>query len=230
MIPIINKNNRTEFELSLKRSFIYSPSSRISLISLYDTNLDDSLEIKLFIKDIYHKYYQAKIGINYPTLMAILDKNNNILSAVGFRFADDQDLFLEQYLDRKIEDILSDKYQKNIPRNQIVEVGSLASTGSGMSKFLFIALAAYLRKMGYYYTAMTGTSKLRTSFKKLNLKPITLCDAKKNKLINKDDDWGSYYDSDPKVLAGNIDSGYKTLKAVLGASITSSNTKLYPYE
>ena len=211
MIPIINKSNKIEFELSLKRRFIYSPSSRISLISLYDTNLDDSLEAKLFIKDIYHKYYQAKIGINYPTLMAILDKNNNILSAVGFRFADDQDLFLEQYLGGKIEDVLSDKYQKNISRNQIVEVGSLASAGSGMSKFLFIALAAYLRKMGYYYTAMTGTSKLRTSFKKLNLKPITLCGAKKDKLINKDDDWGSYYDSDPKVLAGNIDIGYKTL-------------------
>ena len=77
MIPIINKINKIEFELSLKRRFIYSPSSRISLISLYDTNLDDSLEAKLFIKDIYHKYYQAKIGINYPTLMAILDKNNN---------------------------------------------------------------------------------------------------------------------------------------------------------
>ena len=120
MIPIINTKNSVEFELLLKRSFIYSPSSKISFISLYDNDLDDSLEVKLFIKDIYQKYYKAKININYPTLMAILDKNNNILSAVGFRSANNQKLFLEQYLEQNIEDVLSYNYQKKIPRSQII--------------------------------------------------------------------------------------------------------------
>ncbi len=162
--------------------------------------------------------------------MTILDKNNHILAAVGFRFADREELFLEQYLDDKVENILSSKYQKNISRDQIVEIGSLASGGEGMSKFLFIALAAYLRKMGCSYAVMTGTSKLRSSFKKLNLKPITLCEASKERLADRTEDWGSYYDVKPQVLAGNIDSGYNTLKTVLGARITSSFTKLYPYE
>jgi hypothetical protein len=230
MIPIINTQNKTEFELSFKYKFIYSPSSKISFISVFDGELEDSLEIKLFIQDIYQKYYRAKINVNYPNLMAILDKNHNILAAVGFRLADQQDLFLEQYLDGKIEDILSLNYQKNILRNQIVEIGSLASNGKGMSKFLFIALATYLRKIGYSYAAMTGTAKLRDSLNKLNLKVINLCEADKNKLTHKNEDWGSYYNSKPQVLAGNIDSGYKTLKTVLGASIISSTTKLYPYE
>jgi hypothetical protein len=230
MIPIINTKNKTEFELSLKRSFIYSPSSKISQISLYNTNLEDSLEAKIFIQDIFQKYYKAKINITYPILIAILDRNNNILSAAGLRFADSRKLFLEQYLDQKIENILSNKYRKKISREQIVEVGSLASGGNGMSKFLFIALAAYLRKIGYLYTVMTGTAKLRNSFKRLNLKPITLSTASQDKLINKSENWGSYYNSKPQVLAGNIDTGYKTLKTILGASITLSTTKLYPYE
>lgn len=230
MIQIINEQNQVEFELSLKRNFIYSPSSRISLISLFDAKLDDSLEAKLFIQDIYQKHYKAKIKVTYPSIMAILDKNNNILSAVGIRVADSQKLFLEQYLDDEIEDILCDKYKKIITRNQIVEIGSLASSGNGMSKFLFVALAAYLRKKGYLYTVMTGTYNLRNSFKKLNLKPIIICEADENKLINKSDDWGSYYNTKPKVMAGNIDSGFKTLKTILGASITPSITKLYPHE
>lgn len=230
MIPIINTQNQVEFELSLQRKFLYSPSSRISLVSLFDIEIDDSLEVQMFIQDVYRKYYKAEIDVTYPTLMTILDGNHAMLAAVGFRFANDNALFLEQYLDDKIEDVLSAKYQKRITRSQIVEVGSLASIGGGMSKFLFIALAAYLRKMGGLYVVMVGTSKLRKSFGKLRLKPVKLCDAHKDRLIDKSKNWGSYYDSGPQVLAGDLDSGYKTLKLVLGASINSSITKLYPYE
>lgn len=230
MIPIINSQNQVEFELLLRHKFIYSPSAKISLISLFDGDAEDSLEIKLFVKDIYFRHYKANIEVTYPRLMAILDKNNNILSAVGFRPASNQKLFLEQYLDGKIEDVVSQKYQKSVSRNQIVEVGSLASSGGGMSKFLFIALAAYLRNEGYLFTVMTGTCTLRKSFKKMGLKPIILGEATKARLINKEEDWGSYYDTNPQVLAGDIDSGYKILKTVLGASIISSITKLYPYE
>lgn len=230
MIPIINKQNKVEFELVLKRKFIYSPSSKIANISLYDSTLSDSSEIKLFIQDVYFRHYKARIDITYPFLMAVLDKNNNILAAVGFRYANLDDLFLEQYLDGKIENILSDKYQTQIPREKIVEIGSLASAGKGMSKFLFIALATYLRKFGYCYAVMTGTSKLRKNFRKLNLKPEIICKASQDKLLSHDEDWGSYYATNPKVMVGNIDSGYKTLKTVLRASIISSLTKLYPYE
>lgn len=230
MIPIINSQNEIEFELSLRRKFIYSPSAKIALISLFDGSLEDSLEIKLFMQDVYFRHYGAKIEITYPRLLAVLDKNNNILSAVGFRPASNQKLFLEQYLDGKIEDVVSQKYQKSVSRNQIVEVGSLASIGGGMSKFLFIALAAYLRNEGYLFTVMTGTHNLRKSFRKMGLKPIVLGEATKDRLVNKAEDWGSYYKTNPQVLAGNIESGYKVLKAFLGASIISSITKLYPYE
>lgn len=230
MIPIINTQNKVEFELILERKFIYSPSSKIANISLYDSSLDDASEIKLFIQDVYFKHYKANIDVTYPFLMAVLDKNHNILSAVGFRYADLEELFLEQYLDDKIENILSEKYNTQITRDKIVEIGSLASAGKGMSKFLFIALATYLRKFDYYYAVMTGTSKLRRNFRKLNLKPAIICRASQDKLIDKKDEWGSYYDTNPKVMVGNIDSGYKTLKTVLRASITSSLTKLYPYE
>lgn len=230
MIPIINTQNKVEFELVLKRKFIYCPSLKIANISLYDSSLEDASEIRLFIQDIYFRHYKAKIDITYPFLMAVLDKNNNILAAVGFRYADVDKLFLEQYLDDKIENILSEKYHTNISRTKIVEIGSLASSGNGMSKFLFIALATYLRKFGYYYAVMTGTSKLRENFRKLNLRPEIICRASQDKLFNNNEDWGSYYDTNPKVMVGDIDRGYKMLKTVLRASIISSLMKLYPYE
>lgn len=229
MIPIFNTKNEVEFEMCLGRKFIYSPSSKIKNISLYDAKSEDSQEVKLFIKDIFQNYYQAEIEVTFPILMAILDKNNNILAALGFRFADREKLFLEQYVDDPAEKIVSSKYQVKANRNQIAEIGALASRGSGMSKFLFIAICAYLRKINYNFCMMTGTHKLRKNFKKLNLKPKIVCDARPERL-NNFENWGTYYDNSPKVMTGDINSSYKILKTILNISVIPSLTQLYPYD
>lgn len=229
MIPVFNIHNVIEFEFKLGRKFLYSPSSKISHICIYDASLSDASEIKLFIRDIYKKYYDADIVVSYPYLMAVHDRHNNILAAVGFRFAVNNHLFLEQYFDQPIQDVVSEKYHQIIARSQIVEIGSLASRG-GVAKFLFLAIAGYLQKMGYSYVAMTGTSNLRKNFSRLNLKPKIICKAKSERLTDVSQNWGSYYDSRPKVMVGNIKTGFATLQKVLKISLNYSLTKLYPHE
>lgn len=176
--------------------------------------------VEQFIKGIYQQKYHATISVNYPVLMSVRNDNNEILAAVGFRFAKQQTLFLEQYLDRPVEACLPSQ------RSEIVEIGNLASAGKGASIFLFAALASYLDFHGISYAVITGTNYLHHYFDKIGLNPVQLAEADISFLTEGHEDWGSYYDQKPRVLAGNVQTGIKKLNRLFGAKYTPSPSPL----
>lgn len=194
---------------------------RPSVVSIYPAFSKDREAVEDFIKRIYAKSYDAQIGIHYPILMSVHDGNGNILAALGFRYAADETLFLEQYLDHPVEQILSS------PRDGIVEIGNLASDGGGASLFLFAALSTYLYHKGQDHAVITGTKFLEKRFHDLGLRPHKLAPADPSLLLQKDEDWGRYYDTEPHVMAGRIDEGYKRLQSVLGAQFTENPSCLH---
>lgn len=228
MIPIINSKNKTEFLLQARKKFFFLKEN-IASISFYDAENSDSYEIKAFISDVFFRFYKAQIRVGFPNLLAVIGLDKTIFAAVGFRSADESELFLEQYLDDKIENIVSKTVGKKVSRNEIVEIGSLASDKKGMVRFLYIAIAAYLHSKNYRYVVATGTEFLQKYFKKAGLKPIILGDAKQEKLHNQDINWGSYYKSNPKVMLLNVASGYRVLKLFLGIKVQDSFEKFYPH-
>lgn len=191
---------------------------RVSVISTYE---DERLHVENFIKEIYQKAYGAEINIHYPFLMSVRDKENNILAALGFRYAELGPLFLEQYLSSPIDNIL------NAPRDHIAEIGNLASKGGGASLFLFTALAAYLQAQGQYHAVITGTGIVENRLRLMGIKPKRLAVADPKRLKNQDEDWGSYYETKPNVLCGRIDYGYRRLQQVLCAHYTEINSRLF---
>ncbi len=229
MIIVKNKNNEAQFSLISNKLFKESLNSNIKEISLYDEKFDDSYEIKAFIADIFYKKYKAQIKVSYPELMTLIGKNNEILAALGIRDAKQHGLFLEQYLDDNIENILSKIYKNKVNRDEIVEIGSLASQKKGMAKFLYIALSAILKQRKYKYAIITGTLYLQKYFKKAGLKPRIIGPALREKLKDQTIDWGSYYETEPKIMVLDVESGYFILRLFLGISVTGAITKLYPF-
>lgn len=229
MLHLINHQNEIEFSLLLQRKFFFQRMPNFSSISLFHGQNDEAMEVKLVISDVYHKYYKAEIMPDYPEFMAILDQHNQIICAVGFRSALNNDLFLEQYLDKPIEEYLSNIHQTTINRQEIVEIGSLASTQKDTAKFLFIALVAYLRKKNFKYPVLTGTKHLLRTFRYMGLSPIIIAEAKQEKLLDKTINWGSYYTCNPQIVTGDLGSSFEIIKTFLGTKISESNTKLYPY-
>lgn len=227
MIPIINSKNQTEFHLIARKKLFFS-NNKIASVSFYDGENNDAYEIKAFISDIFYRFYKAKIKVGFPHLLSVMGVDKTILAAVGFRSAGESELFLEQYLDDRVENIIFKITGEKISRSQIVEIGSLASDKKGMARFLYIAIATYVYSKNYRYVVATGTEFLQKYFKKAGLKPIILCAAKQEKLRNKDVDWGSYYNSNPKVMLLNVTSGYRILKLFLGIKVVPSFEKLYP--
>lgn len=194
--------------------------ARPAVVSIYQAFSKDRKAVEDFIIDIYSRAYGAQIGVHYPVLMSVRDEENHILAAAGFRNAGDEPLFLEQYLKQPIENIL------NTSRSGIVEIGNLASNGGGASLFLFAALSTYLYHKGQDHAVITGTKFLEKRFRELGLRPQKLAPANPDLLLLKNENWGSYYDTNPHVMAGRVDEGYKRLQRVLGAHYTEAYPRL----
>ena len=122
----------------------------------------------------------------------------------GWRGADAKPLFLENYLDAPIETILRTQTGQDLARERIVEVGNLASEKPGGSLQVILNLARHLDESGYEWVVFTATQELIGIFTKLGLPLLALAKADPARLGSAADDWGSYYDATPVVVAGRI--------------------------
>lgn len=216
------ENGRHTGQLRMNESrWLSRLRSRPAVVSVYPAFARDRQIVEDFIIGIYARAYGARIGVHYPVLMSVRDEDGKILAALGFRYAAQEALFLEQYLAQPIEQVLQ------VPRCGVTEIGNLASDGGGASLFLFAALSAYLHHKNQTHAVVTGTQFLERRFHDLGLKPQRLAPADPARLLQKDENWGTYYDTDPHVMAGRVDEGYKRLQKVLGASYTETGPRLY---
>ncbi len=199
-----------------------------SVIDITRCFMPERLRVETFIRDIYHAHYAADITVTYPALMSVRNADGEILAAVGFRLASEAPLFLEQYTRQPIEQVLKPLYRNHIARHEIVEIGNLASAGKGASIFLFGAIASYLLSHGIRYATVTGTEQLRKRFRLLGLEPHTICDADRGLLETAENNWGSYYATQPKVLAGSLDASMQQLNRQLGALYQENGVTLLP--
>lgn len=217
-------------ENDLNTANLYLNESRVSKISRLTPSVvsitglfeSDRTRVEDFIKNIYSNSYGADINIEYPVLMSVRNEEDKILAALGFRYAKDETLFLEQYTGKPIEKII------HCERKQIVEIGNLASAGQGASIFLFAALASYLNNKNISYATVTGTDFLHHYLKKIGLNPRKICDAKIASLEHGGQKWGTYYNSHPRVLMGSVEAGIERLKKTLGAEFENCRPRLYP--
>lgn len=210
-----HENGQTTGTLSLRNDSLFKRiATRPTIVSILPAFAKEREAVENFITDIYAHSYKAKISIHYPTLMSVKDEKGKILAALGFRSAVDGPLFLEQYLSHPIEEILETE------RSHITEIGNLASAGGGASLFLFAALSAYLHDKGQSHAVITGTQFIESRLHTLGLEPTRLAKADPSLLLKNDENWGSYYETDPYVMAGQVGRGYERLKKALGAIYT----------
>ena len=93
-----------------------------SIIDITSRFAPERLRVEGFIKDIYRRSYGADISVTYPMLMSVRDADGHILAAAGFRVAEQEPLFLEQYIQSPIEQVLAGIYNRNVARSDIAEI------------------------------------------------------------------------------------------------------------
>jgi hypothetical protein len=166
-----------------------------------------------FIRDIFASHYNARVSTFAPNLL-LIEKHHAIMAATGWRSAQAETLFLERYLATPIENHIAKLANQPVLRERIVEVGHLASQKAGASVHIIRELASHLNEQGFEWVVFTATQELIGIFSKLGLPLLALAVADPNCLGADANNWGSYYDTQPIVVAGKIRLALQRLEHV----------------
>jgi hypothetical protein len=174
-------------------------------------NHPDRENLQSFIADTFYKTYGADVHHFSDILVGCRDSKGQWLAALGFSPINDKKVFLEQYLDLPLDQEISARVGEHTLRSEIVEVGNLAAIHAGAGRALIITMTRYLNSQGSKWVAFTATHNLLNSFKRLRIKLTQLAEADPKRLADKGKNWGTYYDTEPQVMFGDIASGYAQL-------------------
>ncbi|HXH64038.1 MAG TPA: thermostable hemolysin [Mariprofundaceae bacterium] len=181
-------------------------------LDIIESDHADRAEVEAFIRATFFDVYRARVNLFMPHLVRLRTLHDHLVAVVGYRDAANHSLFLEKYLDRPVEDVLSAAVGQPVRREDVVEVGNLADAAPGGARAAIIILTAFLHSAGYRWVVFTGVPKLRNAFGRLGLDPIELTPADPMRLTAQErETWGSYYAGQPLVMAGDIRHGFESL-------------------
>jgi hypothetical protein len=168
--------------------------------------------LERFIAEVYLLRYGARIVHFAQQLIAVQDGCGKWLAAAGYTPAMAAPLFVEQYLDVPVEAALGARIGAPVTRAEVVEAGNLAAVDPGAARNMIITLAAHLHRLQLGWVVLTCNRSLLNSFFRLGLSPIALVRADPHRLPDCGRNWGSYYETDPVVVAADVAAGFSSLQ------------------
>lgn len=187
----------------------------------YDRGAAGRAAVETFIAAVFAERYGARVEHFAPVLLALHDDSDGrVAAAAGYRPASDGPLYLERYLARPIQQLLSSASGSAVARADIVEVGHLAAGRTGQGRQLMLQLGRHLQAAGTQWVASTMTAELHGLFARWGIEPLALGRAEPEALGDEARLWGSYYAHRPRVLAGALAPAVARLarRAVRGQS------------
>lgn len=171
-------------------------------VATSDRNAADRREIEQFIHDVFAKTYGANVQHFMPELISLRDEDGELVAAFGMRQADKSPLFLEQYLDAPVETVFSRRFNKNISRSQITEIGNLAVSNPRNAGILIAHVIQHSLDLGVEWAVATAHHSLQNGLIKGGRDVYALQAADPARLDAAElASWGSYYQNSPQVVA-----------------------------
>ncbi|MCB1758535.1 MAG: thermostable hemolysin [Gammaproteobacteria bacterium] len=185
-------------------------------IRFYERTTDGRSAVEAFIGNTFQIAHNARIEQYLPTLMALGDGGGEPLAALGLRDADSEKLFLERYLDARVEEVMAAAVGSPVAREELVEVGNFAVGTAGGGRWLITALTAYLQATRWHWTVFTCGPMLQNAFHRLGIELLDLGCADPQRLSAEElQQWGGYYRSGPRVMAANVAQSRQALSLLL---------------
>ncbi len=199
-------------EPAIRRRIAPSFGGAGEILVTHDQASQRRARIERFIRAEYREHFGARIQSFMPVLVGLHDSRGDVLGAVGCRGAADERLFLETYTGAPIEKVIGERFDVKVRREEIVEVGSLACRNGRAAMAMVQALVPHLLEAGFSWVVFTGADTVIRVFERLHLAPRELCVAERSKLdAGQRAIWGTYYDHNPRVMAGRLLDGIRTL-------------------
>lgn len=170
-------------------------------------------EVEDFIRQVYARRYGARVQAFTPVLVSLADPDGATVAAAGYRSAASGPLFLEHYLPAAIEEVLAPHAGAAPARRHVVEIGHLAADQGGAGRRLMFLLGPHLAQQRFRWVACTMTRELRKLIVRSGITPLALAPADPAALGGEAAHWGSYYQHEPVVLAGELQPALRCLAA-----------------
>jgi hypothetical protein len=169
-------------------------------------------QLKHLIRARFAQQHQATIQHFLPRLFGLWQAEQPH-AAVGVRIADGEPLFLERYLNARAEHVLDERFGSAPHRQDIAEIGNLASLRPGLQRPLFLHLAHQLAAEGIAWLLFTATPEVANGLRRLGFEPQPITPADPTRLGDELPLWGRYYAHHPWVMAGDLQRAMRTFQA-----------------
>jgi hypothetical protein len=150
--------------------------------------------------------------------VGLKDEHGQLVAAVGYRCAEANTLFLEQYFDAPIEQVMSRNAGVVLSRSGLVEVAHLVALKPGHGRRMMSELGALLQSKGVIWIVSTVTRELRHLFARMGIAPLALGAADARRLGCDVKDWGTYYAHEPVVLAVQLQIAMRLNPRLVGGA------------
>jgi hypothetical protein len=161
-------------------------------------------EAEAFIARAFRNKHAARVQSFMPELVSFRGGTGELRGVIGLRAARDERLFLEQYLDTPIELAIKAQTGRMPERRDIVEVGNLAGGTCRSAARLVAALPRHLLQREFSWIVFTATTAVQEILRGLDAPLIELASADRLRVAPGMDEWGTYYERDPRVFAGYL--------------------------
>lgn len=169
--------------------------------------------VRAFVADRFAEQHGATPCMDYRDWHVVHAPSEQPLAALAVRSAANERLFLETYFPEPIEQAVSRAVGRSIRRDAIAEIGCLAAAPTAAIMRLWSEAAVTLSAR-HEIAVATLTSPLRRMFTRIGLPFVELLPADPRLLQDETPGrWGSYYETQPVVCAGDIAAGSAALAA-----------------
>jgi len=169
-----------------------------------EANAPERAELEAFVREGFSRKHDATVASFMPTLLSFRDSSGDLRGVIGLRGATPSALYLEQYLQQPVEAAIASATGQRVQRRQVVEVGNLAGRNCRAAMRMVATLPDYLLSRNYQWIVFTATSAVRGILQGFGAPLVELAQADASRVQSGPDRWGSYYQNDPRVLAGYL--------------------------
>jgi hypothetical protein len=168
--------------------------------NLHRTGSPNRHKVERHIANIFAETYGAEVTEFAPFLMSMVCAGN-VSAAAGIRPADTGPLFLEQYLDDPVEQVLGNCYGQTMGRHEIFELGNLAALRPGVCQLFYLIMAGVMARTKLNYVVFAGTKQVAKGLGRLGFHMELIVAADPSRVGDAAANWGNYYASEPQVMA-----------------------------
>jgi len=206
----------TSLAVNIAKEVSRAPDSAKCQLNLFSPSSAKRQEVADYIAEKYKLVHEAQLNEFLPILVQ-MTRDEAPLAAFGLQPGHYRPLFLEQYLDKPIEQHVAQVVNHPIDRCNLIEIGNLVITSNSYGPLLLVILASSLARAGYEWMVFTATKQVSRLVRGMGFDPYYLIAADPERLGGAKANWGTYYNNNPGVMVGN------TAKAV---ELISNNPRL----